>query len=174
MTYDPSEFCVSASNAFSWLEDLGFREDGHKIHNLYGEVWWISAMTYVEVTWDIHDQSLDVDVGPLVNGGRPSPGQYRDASGRRVRAPLWLLLWVGSGDETAGRTLSTYSDQTRESVEQALDRNAKALRQFGIPLLEGDFSTLPELDRADEARIAANIARRPWGSPPRSSTSSLP
>ena len=168
MTYGTTDFIKSARGAFAWLKARGFDEAATQTkNNLYGSIAWVGEKAWVRVTWDIHDESLDVVLGPLKEGRQPSPLEERDQEGRRLRIPLWLLTWVMTSDEAFARSLTDYSPGTQNAIEDALKRNAATLRQFGTPILDGDFDLLPVVDEADQARMQANVEGRPWGTPPR-------
>jgi len=168
MTYGTTDFIKSARRAFAWLKAGGFGEAATQTkNNLYGSIAWVGEYAWVRVSWDIHDEALNVALGPLKKGRQPSPLEERDQEGRRLVIPLWLLTWVMTSDEAFARSLTDYSPGTPDAIEDALRRNATALQQFGPRILDGDFDLLPVIDEADQARMQANVEGRPWGTPPR-------
>jgi hypothetical protein len=163
--YRTHDFIKDADSAFAWLVDFGYaRVEEHDAPNLYGTVVYSSADLYVMVTWEVRDNYVNVDFGPLVDGAVPQAWPDR-VNGRRVRYPLWLLVWVATGDEALARSLGQEVG-SRASFRQTLEQFASLLREHGRAIIAGDLSILPILDAADAQRIAANIEHNPWGPPP--------
>jgi hypothetical protein len=164
VSFSTQDFVRLAQDSFGWLVDRGFTVVEISAENLYGGVLFVNEVTHVRVALDIHDQSLDVQIGPVA-GSRATDGA-RLPDGTRARFPLWLILWVKTADEKRARSLSEYSEESELGVRAALEANTQALEEAAGDVLAGDFTILSRADLADSARIEANIAGRPWPSTP--------
>ncbi len=164
MGFSTRDFVRLAEVAFAWLQDRGFSVLQTTAENLYGSVLFGNEVTHVRVALDIHDQSLDVQIGPLAGSRAPDGARLPD--GTRAQFPLWLLLWVKTADESRARSLSEFADESELGVRAALEANSQALEEAASDVLSGDFTIFSRADLADSARIAANIAGRPWPNPP--------
>jgi hypothetical protein len=92
MRFSTRDFVRLAEAVFGWLQDRGFTVVETSAENLYGSVLFANEVSHVRVALDIHDQSLDVQVGPLAGSRAPDGARLPD--GTRAQFPLWLLLWV--------------------------------------------------------------------------------
>src|SRR5712691_2400235 len=101
MRFSTRDFVRLAEATFSWLRDRGFTVVDTSAENLYGSVLFVNKVTHVRVALDIHDQSLDVQIGPVA--GSPAPDGARLPDGTRTEFPLWLILWVKTADEPRAR-----------------------------------------------------------------------
>jgi hypothetical protein len=165
--YRTRDFIKDADGAFRWLVDSGYRrveEDDRP--NRYANVVYAGAEFYVRVGWETRDNYVSVDFGPVIDGVVP-PAWPDRINGRRVRYPLWLLVWVMTGDEVLARSLGQKVG-SRASLRQTLEQFAGLLREHGLAIIAGDLAILPLLDTADAQRIAANVEDKPWGQPPAS------
>jgi len=97
-------------------------------------------VSHVRVALDIHDRSLDVQVGPLAGSRAPDGARLPD--GTRAQFPLWLLLWVKTADEARARSLSEYADESELGVRAALEANSQALGEAASDVLAGDLPFL--------------------------------
>jgi len=164
MGFTTRDFVRLAEEVFAWLQDRGFAVLESSAENLYGSVLFGNGVTHVRVALDIHDQSLDVQIGPLAGSRAPDGARLPD--GTRAQCSLWLLLWVKTADEFRARSLSEFADESELGVRAALEANSQALEEAASDVLSGDFTIFSRADLADRARIEANIAGRPWPSPP--------
>jgi hypothetical protein len=165
--YETSNFIADAESAFAWLNLDGYRRtaaDGES--NSWAHVAFADSRLYVRVGWDVRDNLVQLTFGPLIGGQVPEP--WPDAfQGHVIGYPLWLLVWVATGDEATARSIGKDAGSA-ESIRGALNHMAALLKEHGSAILAGDLSLLPVLDRANAQRIAANIDHKPWGQPPRS------
>lgn len=153
-----------AEETLGWLRNSGFRVRRTSAENLYATVLFVNETTHVKVTWDLHDRALDVLLGPVAGADFPDGAQLPD--GTHAQFPLWLLLWVRTTDEARARLLATCNDESEAGLRTVLEANSRALEEVASDVLLGDFSIWPRAALADSARIEANMAGRPWGTPP--------
>ncbi len=140
MGFSTPDFVRLAEAVFGWLQDRGFTVVETSAENLYGSVLFADEVSHVRVALDIHDRSLDVQVGPLAGSRAPDGARLPD--GTRAQFPLWLLLWVKTADEARARSLSEYADESELGVRAALEANSQALGEAASDVLAGDLPFL--------------------------------
>jgi hypothetical protein len=151
-------FFQLSSDKFQYLVDeLGFRRGPKRSEGGLYRVLYESETTAVEIGFEWNEQYVYVELFRLINGKiQENPIVIQPNSEVTVHN-LEDLIAIRSPKMTLG-TEYFGKPITVESLEHVLSHYARALRELGGDVLQGDFTVFNELGSIVKARISLGIS----------------